>query len=156
MKEIIPSYVSAIIAFLSLFSTVLVATINNRSQMKIRKLEILEQKYDSQFLARQKAFNDFLQAAGRYCECVHAAEHLKALHELEASATSVMLFCSKENRTKIKNFILSVHSNSPIGLTDEQITNYYQKIVDLSFELSKELDEMFTRHSNTISTSRTR
>lgn len=59
--------ISAIVAIAAIISPVITALINNAYQLKLRKLEIQQQRYEQDTLHRREIFENFLSAFNEVC-----------------------------------------------------------------------------------------
>ena len=145
--------ITAIIAVSSFLSPIFVALINNHHNAKMRKIELeynaclrkmdlmqenITRQSDIYYSDKKQAFRDFLQAIGNYGG---NKEDLDTYGQLLSSANTALLFCSKENKTNIRDFLTYVDlSTLGSGYSSEILLEYNSKAMNLAESLSTELE----------------
>ena len=145
--------ITAIIAASSILSQIIVALINNHHHAKMRKMELeydtrirqmdlmqenITRQSDIYYSDKKKSFHDFLQAIGSYAG---DKDHLGTYGALLSAANTAFLFCSKENKENIRNFLTYVDSSAlGSGYSVLSLLEYNAKAMNLAESLSAELE----------------
>lgn len=145
--------ITAIIAVSSFLSPIAVAIINNRHQIKMRKMEldhddrIMQMNLQQQALTRQSdiyysdkkvAFSDFTQCAGAFSLSRQSGERYHALH---SSIDKALLFCNSENQKLLidfRNYVDTEIYGSTYGQRERD--EYSKALIEISLSLNRELE----------------
>ena len=90
--------VSVIIALCAIVSPILTAIINNRHQLKIRKLEMQERLYENTVMYQRKIFENYLKYLGK---CASHAD-VNALHEYGEYYLIALMYAPDNIQKKMK------------------------------------------------------
>lgn len=60
--------VSVILAFSSIISPIATTILNNHHQLKLKRLELKEKRYDESVVYQRKIFENYLRSAGKYAK----------------------------------------------------------------------------------------
>lgn len=138
--------ISVIIALIALISPVAVAIINNRHQVKLRKMELhhdLEVKQmDLYYSEKKQAFYDLLKIAGVY----RTSPDQTNLGKLQSAAYSAILFCNWENKDKIQSFVKLANDVFNQSFPSDERIKYCEALYSLSSVLNDELIKLKNSH----------
>lgn len=95
--EIDASTITGIIAFVALISPIVTAIINNLYQIKIRKLEISEKRYDESIFLKRELFEKYCQDLSKVILLQSATDGI--LGEYASSYAKAILYMSSEDVT---------------------------------------------------------
>ncbi|HJI35500.1 MAG TPA: hypothetical protein OIL95_13735 [Coprobacillaceae bacterium] len=93
--EIDASTITGIIAFVALISPIVTAIINNLYQIKIRKLEISEKRYDESIFLKRELFEKYCQDLSKVIILQAATDDI--LGEYASSYAKAILYMSSED-----------------------------------------------------------
>lgn len=140
--------ISVIIALASVISPIIVAKINNKHHLKLRKLELSHdykcKQLDIYYSDKKQAFEAFTKSAGEY----RLNPDHRELAKLQSSAYSAMLFCNEQNKDKINSFVLFAVDNFHSDYRIENIKKYDNSLFKVSSILNDELINL-SEHYNT-------
>lgn len=89
--------ITGIIAFVALISPIVTAIINNLYQIKIRKLEISEKRYDESIFLKRELFEKYCQDLSKVILLQSATDDI--LGEYASSYAKAILYMSSEDVT---------------------------------------------------------
>ena len=126
--------ISAIVAIAAIISPVITALINNAYQLKLRKLEIQQQRYENDIMHRRKIFEDFLSSFNDACQ----SQSKEAISRY-ASSYSLVYICLPE---KVRKDLGLVNLLIAKGDWDEAV-----KYVDaISMDIYRQMQKLKLQH----------
>lgn len=143
--------ITAIIAVSSFLSPIVVAIINNRHHVKIRKIELEYDKnirwlnfqqstiinqFDVYYSDKKNAFADFSNAAGQFS---FAKEEVREYQALQSSAHTAMLYCSQSNYDLLSDFLEYADNIFGSGYTKAERDEYTKTLTSVITSLNEEL-----------------
>lgn len=108
----------------------------------MRQLDLLQENITRQsdiyYSDKKRAFHNFLQAIGNYGG---NKEDLATYGALLSAANTAFLFCTKENKINIRDFLTYIDSFTlGSGYSSKKLLEYNSKAMDLAESLSEELE----------------
>lgn len=145
--------ITVVIACVAFISPIAVALINNwhNSKMRIKEMaheqDLKKLELDHQYAVKQldvyykekkDAFQEFVKSIAYLVSSPYDSSQLQKLHSTAAQA---ILFCSEENKQRIKDLLMFANRCEENGrcLTREETTLFTQKTNEISYHLNEEL-----------------
>lgn len=130
-KQDLATTISVIVALAAIISPILTTIINNIYQVKIKKLELKQQRYEQNDLHKRKIFEDFLSAFNQVCQL----QDPESLSKYSSCYSLVYIYLPSEVRKELGEVNLLINRS----LWEEAI-----KYVDrISIDIYKELEKLY-------------
>lgn len=112
--------ISVILALCSIFSTIITAIINNRQQIKLKRLELKQKEYENSVLHKRKIYENYLENAGR---CIYFAD-AAALKDYGEHYFTALMIAPDELRSQMiqaNDFMMKTDGESACRIIEDII-----------------------------------
>ena len=143
--------ITAVIAVSSFLSPIFVALINNRHQVKMRRMELehieyirqldfrqqsMLKQFDVYYADKKAAFSDFLRAAGAYSRGKRSRCDYESL---QSSLQTSLLFCNAKSKASLLAFLEYADKIMGSSYTQHERNEYSKALSSVTNALGEEL-----------------